>query len=107
MMNYRKKINYKQIYMILYKEKPIMANETAVTYSMTKERQIFRDVLEEVVGIYRAIDILLDAGMSEEVTRLAHWISTKIAMTVDDVTMRNILADEIGYEEYQKRLKEK
>lgn len=72
-------------------------------YKMTKARIVLRGILDDL-GLYEVTDIIIEyPEILKEVERLA---SDFISRTLDEVSVKNIIADEIGYHEYQRRLKE-
>lgn len=70
---------------------------------MTKKRRILREILDDMT-LGEMGDVLVDnLELMKECERL---VSDYISRTIDDVSAGNIIADEIGYHEYQRRLKE-
>lgn len=72
-------------------------------HKMTKDRMILRGILDDLTLGETAYIIIEYPEIIEEVERLAFDF---ISRTLDEVAVKNIIADEIGYHEYQRRLKE-
>lgn len=70
---------------------------------MNKKRRILRGILGDMT-LWEMADLLTtDTETMNAVERL---VSDYISRTIDDVFVSNVIADEIGYHEYKRRLKE-
>ena len=72
-------------------------------HKMTKDRMVLRGILDDL-GLYEVTDIIIE--YPEILRELERLTSDFVSRTLDEVSVKNIIADEIGYHEYQRRLKE-
>ena len=70
---------------------------------MSKKRKILREILDDMT-LWEMADLLVDnLELMNQLERLA---SDYVSRTIDDTSVSNIIADEIGYAEYVRRAKE-
>lgn len=68
---------------------------------MNKDRYIVRRLLEEG-SPFDLVELLDQHGFNKKLDELTHDLADYIARHLDEIALKNYLADNVGYEDYQK-----